>query len=691
MLAAPPQLPAFGYKACTYVQIAWPIATIIDGGGFRGFVMPEVNFRDSTELENILQKSVRKRKQLPEFYGTRVLLAANLAALMAELHALGHYMVDMKPMNMRFYPEAWYMAILDTDGFSINGKRRQPARQFSDEYIAPEAKGKKPEQLGQEQDLFALAVIIFRLLNNGIHPYQGIDTGNYPTTLQERIFAGLYAYGTAGRREVKPARSSIHQFLEDDTRLFFDEVFQVGSSRPSAAEWRDHLSGLIGNKVLVRCSRDPKNHGHFSKGCGFCNLERQLTAAAAARTRAPSNATRPVQSSGQILTALHVAKGRSPGGTNPRATPAATVAGGISSAPSRSRIADFWIICAVVGGLVVFALTQQEKSTTASVTSTTTTTPLAAQPEAGSPPIERAALSQPEIDALRARLMSCWSPPIGVTTSNRLVVVVKFSLSKDGAVSGEPTVINRGADPLFKVAAESAIRAIRSCQPYRLPTSKYEAWRDIEVKFDPNDLTRPPSNTDPATGSTPTTRLPDFGSSRQKVVLYEEDQSDPAGKRYPGSAVWRTDQVAPAPGQLAQIAIRADIDIPEQKMGIRWSLRRNDDKALPASHTVEIVFTLPPDFPHGGISNIPGVLMKQGESTRGVPLVGLAVKVTNNFFLVGLSSVDTDMQRNLQLLKERSWFDIPVVYGDGKRAIIVIEKGTAGEHVFSEAFLGWRK
>jgi hypothetical protein len=90
------------------------------------------------------------------------------------------------------------------------------------------------------------------------------------------------------------------------------------------------------------------------------------------------------------------------------------------------------------------------------------------------------------------------------------------------------------------------------------------------------------------------------------------------------------------------------------------------------------MFTLPPDFPHGGITNIPGVLMKQSESTRGVPLAGLAVKVTNNFFLIGLSSVDADRARNIQLLKERAWFDIPVVYNDGRRAIIAIEKGTPG-------------
>jgi hypothetical protein len=175
----------------------------------------------------------------------------------------------------------------------------------------------------------------------------------------------------------------------------------------------------------------------------------------------------------------------------------------------------------------------------------------------------------------------------------------------------------------------------------------------------------------------------------QKVVLYEEDQANPNGKQFVGSAVWRTDQMPPGPGQKPEVAVRADIEIPELKIGIRWSLRRNDDKQLPASHTVEIVFTLPPDFLHGGIANIPGVLMKQGETTRGVPLNGVAVKVTTNFFLIGLSSVDADMQRNVQLLKERSWFDIPVVYGDGKRAIIAIEKGTPGERAFTDAFAAW--
>jgi hypothetical protein len=175
----------------------------------------------------------------------------------------------------------------------------------------------------------------------------------------------------------------------------------------------------------------------------------------------------------------------------------------------------------------------------------------------------------------------------------------------------------------------------------------------------------------------------------QRVVLYEEDPADPAGKQYVGTAVWRNESVSPSPGQAPEMAVRADIEIPDRKINMRWSLRRNTDAALPASHTIEIMFNLPTDFSHGGIQNIPGILMKQAEQTRGVPLSGLAVKVTTNFFLIGLSSVEADMQRNISLLKERAWFDVPVVYNDGRRAILAVEKGNPGDRAFLDAFAAW--
>jgi hypothetical protein len=175
----------------------------------------------------------------------------------------------------------------------------------------------------------------------------------------------------------------------------------------------------------------------------------------------------------------------------------------------------------------------------------------------------------------------------------------------------------------------------------------------------------------------------------QRVVLYQEDPSNPQGKQYVGSAVWRTETVSPGTGLAPELQVRADIEIPEQHMTITWTLRRNTDQALPASHTIEIMFNVPPDFPGGGVANVPGVLMKESEQARGTPLAGLAVKVTNGFFLIGLSAVDADLQRNLQLLKTRPWFDIPIVYNNGGRAILALEKGPPGDRAFADAFAAW--
>jgi hypothetical protein len=175
----------------------------------------------------------------------------------------------------------------------------------------------------------------------------------------------------------------------------------------------------------------------------------------------------------------------------------------------------------------------------------------------------------------------------------------------------------------------------------------------------------------------------------QRVVLYDEDPAEPKGRQYVGTVVWRTEQIKAAGGKPGDIAVRADIEIPDRKFKMTMSFRRNTDTSLPASHTAELTFVLPPDFAGGGVANVPGVLMKSNEQARGTPLAGLAVKVTDGFFLVGLSNVENDRVRNLQLLKERSWFDIPLVYTNQRRAIIAIEKGSPGDRAFSDAFAAW--
>jgi serine/threonine protein kinase len=273
MITAPPRLEPIRTHRLTCVQIAWPTGTVLDQRDeFRGFVMPEIDFAASRTLDSLLQKRARQAGHLPEHYGFRVHVANNLCSVLTELHKLGHFIIDLKPANLRFYPQTGYLAVLDCDGFSISG--RFPATMFSDGYIAPEAKGKPPQALGEQQDLFALAVILFQLLNNGLHPFQGIPASGaaVPDTLQPRIHLQLYCYGAVPHPAQIPARGSIHEYFEDTTRRLFDRAF-LGKDRPKSAEWLAHLTALIKGGVLQDCLYNPKEHAHFSKGCGLCALE----------------------------------------------------------------------------------------------------------------------------------------------------------------------------------------------------------------------------------------------------------------------------------------------------------------------------------------------------------------------------------------------------------------------------------
>jgi hypothetical protein len=174
----------------------------------------------------------------------------------------------------------------------------------------------------------------------------------------------------------------------------------------------------------------------------------------------------------------------------------------------------------------------------------------------------------------------------------------------------------------------------------------------------------------------------------EKAVLYEEDPADAEGRRFDGSVSWRTETIKTY-GQADELAARAEVEIASRGFRMTMLLKRNLDPALPASHVIELTVAVSGNFGGGEVANIPGVLMKSNEQARGTPMAGLAVKVTSSFFLVGLSAVDADRRRNLQLLLERAWFDIPMVYGNHRRAIIAIEKGASGDQVFKTLLTAW--
>jgi len=100
-------------------------------------------------------------------------------------------------------------------------------------------------------------------------------------------------------------------------------------------------------------------------------------------------------------------------------------------------------------------------------------------------------LSMSEKDAIRQQIQGCWHFDAGARDARNLRVLVRFSLNPDGSVRGTPEIVDRArmGDPYFRAFAESAVRAVQKCSPLKdLPPRKYDAWRDVELNFDPREM-----------------------------------------------------------------------------------------------------------------------------------------------------------------------------------------------------------
>ena len=280
MIQNKPNIPIIETGGKRYVQIAWPEAVLEDDEGFcSGYLMPLINTEEAVSLDHLMQKAVRQKEHLTEKYEDRIKAAFNVTAMVAALHQCGHHIVDLKPANVSVYKDNMAVAMYDCDGFSINGQSvRYPAEFVSEEYIYPEGMNENPEDMGEEQDKFALAVIIFKLLNNGIHPFVGTlrNKEEEKLDIQTRIEQYHYAYGVWPDKYQAPHPYSIHEYFEKSTLDMFERAFAKNGKRPTAKEWYSHLDYLLEVVKTRQCKKD-KNHVYFTnKGCGLCAVEQKF-------------------------------------------------------------------------------------------------------------------------------------------------------------------------------------------------------------------------------------------------------------------------------------------------------------------------------------------------------------------------------------------------------------------------------
>ncbi len=103
-------------------------------------------------------------------------------------------------------------------------------------------------------------------------------------------------------------------------------------------------------------------------------------------------------------------------------------------------------------------------------------------------------LTLSEEDALRAQIFGCWSVPLGLPYDENLLVRIKLQLKKDGTIMKSEILdherMNRPGQKFYKVLAESALRAVRICQPLKVPPTGYDKWKDLQLNFNPTEMLR---------------------------------------------------------------------------------------------------------------------------------------------------------------------------------------------------------
>ncbi|TAL82751.1 MAG: hypothetical protein EPN75_01900 [Beijerinckiaceae bacterium] len=160
-------------------------------------------------------------------------------------------------------------------------------------------------------------------------------------------------------------------------------------------------------------------------------------------------------------------------------------------------------------------------------------------------------------------------------------------------------------------------------------------------------------------------------------------------KVYVGTVVWRLDNVSAGPGQPLGTAVHAEINVPDDKMKVSLTLARNTDPSLDVSHTITVVFNVQPDSPTGGIKQINAPQLRADDTAYGQSLAGVPVPIMANSFLIGLTRGDSE-KTNLDLIKQRAWFDIPILLSNGSIAKLTFEKGVSGTRVIDEAIAAWQ-
>jgi hypothetical protein len=266
-----------------HCSIAWPTELVFaENGRFEGFLMPLVDPSTAQPLSRYYNPAERSREAPDATWQYLLSLADNLAMTVDAMHTAGYVIGDLNESNVLGTGET-VVTIIDCDSVQVRDPadgRVFPCPVGKAEYLAPELQGHDLDRVERSTsaDNFSLAVLIYQLLMEGFHPFQGSwkGTGEPPDTA-ELIRRGLFP-ALDDRYQSFPPNALPYETLPPAVQALFERAFGAGIAdpgvRPTAAEWHETLSTV--EQSLATCAARA-NHvysPHLSE-CPWCQSLRE--------------------------------------------------------------------------------------------------------------------------------------------------------------------------------------------------------------------------------------------------------------------------------------------------------------------------------------------------------------------------------------------------------------------------------
>jgi len=264
-------------------QIAWPQDVLYDSSGqFAGFVMPKMSVNEDL---NVIYEYGASAKYPDISWENRILIAENLCAVLHSIHDWGHVCGDLNPKNISVDPNTGYVVFLDTDSYHIqDGVNIYRCDVGIPQYLPAEMQMKmrggntlatvKLPTFSQDTDNFALAIHIFQLLMNGVHPFactiipsQSSVPAPQPV---DNIIRGEFPFMQNIPGVKIPPYAPKITILPKNIQNLFERAFIDGHSspgkRPRPEDWHTALRDL--RKNLKQCKQ--VNHHQYFKSLSDC-------------------------------------------------------------------------------------------------------------------------------------------------------------------------------------------------------------------------------------------------------------------------------------------------------------------------------------------------------------------------------------------------------------------------------------